>query len=211
MRTKLSRGVCHRHPTLINLGLWNGSFKETTIATRRSRCRTANRERPSGTRVATLASARRRIYQNQGVFDVILSQYVCSSILDLEPDTAYEARFVMSDPDGFLGQNGKTVTKTVTVRTRPNRNPIRRTSVHVYQRVTRAPRSSLLLTQSCAPITTLARRRYSDAGRPRVKPAISFWCMPGFTNIIRSTTSATVPSCDYSRGGNLLSDRTALR
>ena len=25
------------------------------------------------------------------------------SILDLEPDTAYEARFVMSDPDGFAG------------------------------------------------------------------------------------------------------------
>jgi hypothetical protein len=40
------------------------------------------------------------------------------SILDLEPDTGYEARFTMSDPDGFIGQTAKIVTKTVSVRTR---------------------------------------------------------------------------------------------
>src|ERR1700716_2712829 len=60
-----------------------------------------------------------RIYQNQGVFDVVSPNMFAGSILDLEPDTAYEARFVMSDPDGFLGQSVKTVTKTVTARTRP--------------------------------------------------------------------------------------------
>src|SRR5258708_2478630 len=41
-----------------------------------------------------------RIYQDQGVFDVISPNMFAGSILDLEPDTAYEARFVMSDPDG---------------------------------------------------------------------------------------------------------------
>src|ERR1700726_2156270 len=64
-----------------------------------------------------------RIYQNQGVFDVVSPNMFAGSILDLEPDTAYEARFVMSDPDGFLGQSGKTLTKTVKVRTRPEPMP----------------------------------------------------------------------------------------
>src|SRR5260370_19883432 len=64
-----------------------------------------------------------RIYQNQGVFDVVSPNMFAGSILDLEPDTEYDARFVMSDPDGFLGQNGKTVTKTVTVRTRAEPKP----------------------------------------------------------------------------------------
>src|SRR5260370_25902857 len=64
-----------------------------------------------------------RVYQNQGVFDVVSPNMFAGSILDLEPDTEYDARFVMSDPDGFVGQNGKTVTKTVTVRTRPEPKP----------------------------------------------------------------------------------------
>jgi len=74
-----------------------------------------------------------RIYQNQGVFDVVSPNMFAGSILDLEPDTAYEARFVMSDPDGFLAQKGRTVTKTVTVRTRPEPNPYSGGRVfHVY-------------------------------------------------------------------------------
>src|SRR5450755_1604701 len=64
-----------------------------------------------------------RIYQSQGVFDVVSPNMFAGSILDLEPDTAYEARFVMSDPDGLVGQNSKSVTKTVTVRTRPEPKP----------------------------------------------------------------------------------------
>jgi hypothetical protein len=64
-----------------------------------------------------------RIYQGQGVFDVVSPNMFAGSILDLEPDTVYEARFAMSDPDGFVGIGGKTVTKTVTVRTRPEPKP----------------------------------------------------------------------------------------
>jgi hypothetical protein len=55
------------------------------------------------------------IYQGQGVFHVVSPNMFAGSILDLEPDTAYEARFVLSDRDGLAGQNGKSVTKTVTV------------------------------------------------------------------------------------------------
>jgi hypothetical protein len=55
------------------------------------------------------------------------------SILDLEPDTAYEARFVLSDPDGLAGESGKSVTKTVTVRTRAEPKPFPGGRVfHVY-------------------------------------------------------------------------------
>src|SRR5258706_8801990 len=54
-----------------------------------------------------------RIYQTDGVFNVISPNMFAGSILDLEPDTAYEARFVMSDPDGLVGQSGKTLTKIV--------------------------------------------------------------------------------------------------
>src|SRR5438093_9580968 len=56
-----------------------------------------------------------RIYQTQGVFDVISPNMFAGSILDLEPDTAYEARFVMSDPDGLIGQSSRTLTKIVKV------------------------------------------------------------------------------------------------
>jgi hypothetical protein len=74
-----------------------------------------------------------RIFQPEGVFDVISPNMFAGSILDLDPDTAYEARFSMSDPDGIVGQNGRTFTKTVTVRTRPEPKPYSGGRVyHVY-------------------------------------------------------------------------------
>jgi hypothetical protein len=39
------------------------------------------------------------------------------SILDLDPGTSYEARFVMSDPDGIAGQKAATLTKIIKVKT----------------------------------------------------------------------------------------------
>lgn len=51
------------------------------------------------------------------------------SIFDLEPDTAYECRFVMSDPDGISGQ----AERVVKVRTRPEPKPYPGGRVfHVY-------------------------------------------------------------------------------
>ena len=43
-----------------------------------------------------------RVYQASQV-DVIAPNMFAGSILDLEPDTAYEAQFVLSDPDGIRG------------------------------------------------------------------------------------------------------------
>jgi hypothetical protein len=56
------------------------------------------------------------------VFALVSPNMFAGSILDLEADTAYEARFVMTDPDGVSGPAAN-ATKTVTVRTRPEPMP----------------------------------------------------------------------------------------
>ena len=48
-----------------------------------------------------------RVYQGAQV-DVIAPNMFAGSILDLDPDTAYEAQFVMSDPDGIRGEGRRT-------------------------------------------------------------------------------------------------------
>ena len=121
------------HPTLINLGFeWviqgddNRSAK--VDVSYRKQGETAWKQG-----LPLLRLHGERIYQTDGVFDVISPNMFAGSILDLEPDTGYETRFVMSDPDGFIGQNAKTVTKTVLVRTRPEPKPYAGGRVfHVY-------------------------------------------------------------------------------
>ena len=44
-----------------------------------------------------------RIY-NGAQLDVVSPNMFAGSILDLEPDTAYEAQFMLSDPDGVSGE-----------------------------------------------------------------------------------------------------------
>ena len=121
------------HPTLINLGFeWviqgdDNRNAKVDVSYRKQ----GETEWKQGLPLLRLQGE--RIYQTQGVFDVISPNMFAGSILDLEPDTAYEARFAMSDPDGFIGQSAKIVTKTVTVRTRPEPKPYAGGSVfHVY-------------------------------------------------------------------------------
>ena len=45
-----------------------------------------------------------RIYANVNI-DVIAPNMFAGSILDLEPDTAYDVQFVMTDPDGGQGRS----------------------------------------------------------------------------------------------------------
>src|SRR6202163_4190631 len=113
-----------------------------------------------------------RIYQNQGVFDVISPNMSAESILDLEPNTAYEARFVMSDPDGFQGQSMKSVTKTVTVRTRPEPIPYSGGRVfHVYPPAYKGTRTEPAFDGlMCAYNYYCGGGDTVTAGRPRVKP-----------------------------------------
>jgi hypothetical protein len=120
-------------PTLINLGFeWLIEGDDNRNATVNVAYRRAGEvEWRQGLPLLRLQGE--RIYQSEGVFDVISPNMFAGSILDLEPDTAYEARFTMSDPDGIAGQAGKVVVKTVAVRTRPEPKPFVGGRVfHVY-------------------------------------------------------------------------------
>src|SRR4030095_6728933 len=103
---------------------------------------------------------------NGAQLNVVSPNMFAGSILDLEPDTAYECNFEMSDPDG-----GK-ATKTVTVRTRPEPKPYEGGRVfHVYphgykgQKVEPAFEGLL-----CAYNLTCSGTDWATAARPRVKP-----------------------------------------
>lgn len=100
--------------------------------------------------------------------DVIVPQMFAGSVLDLEPDTAYEIRFVMSDPDGV---NGPT-TRTMTVRTRPEPMPFEGGRVfhvypHGYEGEKQEPAFEGLM---CAYNLTCAGTDWATASRPRVRP-----------------------------------------
>jgi len=99
--------------------------------------------------------------------DVIAPNMFAGSILDLEPNTAYETRFVLRDPDGVSGP----ATKTVTVRTRPEPVPAAGGSVyHVYPPGYKGAKTEPSFEGlMCAYNLTCAGTDWATAGRPRVK------------------------------------------
>jgi hypothetical protein len=104
---------------------------------------------------------------NRTQLDVILPQMFAGSVLDLEPDTAYEVRFVMSDPDGVNGP----ASRTMTVRTRPEPMPFSGGRVfhvypHGYEGEKQEPAFEGLM---CAYNLTCAGTDWATAGRPRVR------------------------------------------
>jgi hypothetical protein len=88
------------------------------------------------------------------------------SILDLEPDTEYECKFIMSDPDGVRGQ----AQKTVTVRTRAEPQPFEGGNVyHVYPHGFTGPKIEPSFEGlMCAYNLTCSGTDWATAGRPRV-------------------------------------------
>src|SRR5436853_3887802 len=160
------------HPTLINLGFeWliqgdDNRNAQVEVSYRKQ----GETEWKKGLPLLRLQGE--QIYQNQGVFDVVSPNMFAGSILDLEPDTAYEARFVMSDPDGFLGQNVKIVTKTVTARTRPEPKPYAGGRVfHVYPTGYKGAKIEPAFDAvMCAYNYYCGGGDTVTAGRPRVKP-----------------------------------------
>ena len=91
------------HPTLINLGFeWviegdDNRNAQVEVSYRKQ----GDAQWKQGLPLLRLQGE--RIFQ-PGSWDVVSPNMFAGSILDLEPDTAYEARFVMSDPDGIAGQ-----------------------------------------------------------------------------------------------------------
>ena len=156
------------HPTLINLGfewLIQGDDNRNAEVNVSYRKQGDTQWKPG---MPLLRLHGERIYQNQGVFDVVSPNMFAGSILDLEPDTAYEARFVISDPDGVLGKN----TKTVTVRTRPEPKPYAGGRVfHVYPTSYKGTKTEPAFDAvMCAYNYYCGGGDTVTAGRPRVKP-----------------------------------------
>jgi len=155
-------------PTLINLGFeWNiqGDDNRNASVEVSFRKQGVAQWQPS---LPLLRLQGERIGGAGGRMDVIVPNMFAGSILDLEPNTAYEARFVLNDPDGVSGEK----TKTVTVRTRPEPMPAAGGNVyHVYPPgftgTKIEPSFDGLL---CAYNYTCAGTDWATAGRPRVKP-----------------------------------------
>jgi hypothetical protein len=104
-----------------------------------------------------------RIVQ-QNSWNLVVPNMFAGSILDLEPDSAYEARFELKDPDGVSGRPGDAV-KTVTVRTRPEPVPYAGGSIYPFTLLAiAARRRSRPSRASCAPTTT---RAVAATPRPR--------------------------------------------
>ena len=105
-------------PTLINLGFewWiEGDDNRNASVAVSFRERGETEWRPA---LPLLRLHGERIYSESRI-DVVAPNMFAGSILDLTPDTEYEARFVMSDPDGVRGE----AERTAVVRTRAEPMP----------------------------------------------------------------------------------------
>jgi hypothetical protein len=107
-----------------------------------------------------------RVYSESRV-DVVAPNMFAGSILDLTPDTEYEARFVISDPDGVRGE----AERTAVVRTRAEpMPPTGGRTFHVYPhgftgRKTEPAFEGLM----CAYNEWCAGTDWATSGRPRVR------------------------------------------
>ncbi|MDP6537107.1 MAG: hypothetical protein QGG02_12410 [Gammaproteobacteria bacterium] len=101
-------------------------------------------------------------------FDVIAPNMFAGSVLDLEPDTDYEVRFDLTDPDGVNGDS----TKTVATRTRAEPVPYENGRVfHVYPRgFTGSKLEPSFEGLMCAYNLACGAGDFATAGRPRVQP-----------------------------------------
>jgi hypothetical protein len=154
-------------PTLINLGfewlLQGDDNRNATVAvTFRQQGESAWRDA-----LPLLRLHGERIYAESRV-DVVAPNMFAGSVLDLSPDTAYEVRFAMTDPDGVSG----TAERTVTVRTRaePQRSGNGRV-FHVYPHgFTGQKTEPSFEGLMCAYNEWCAGTDWATAGRPRVRP-----------------------------------------
>ncbi|HEX7236495.1 MAG TPA: hypothetical protein VF405_06005 [Gammaproteobacteria bacterium] len=108
-----------------------------------------------------------RVYAESRV-DVIAPNMFAGSILDLKPDTEYEARFVLSDPDGVSGD----AERMAVVRTRAE--PVRSHDgrvFHVYPHgFTGNKTEPSFEGLMCAYNEWCAGTDWATSGRPRVRP-----------------------------------------
>jgi hypothetical protein len=154
-------------PTLINLGFeWFIQGDEN----RNAAVTVSFRKAGAATWTPALPLLRlngERIYSESRV-DVVAPNMFAGSILDLEPGTAYDAQFVLTDPDGTTGETRRVV--RVSTRAEPVRYAGGRT-FHVYphgfagQKIEPAFEGLM-----CAYNEWCAGTDWATSGRPRVRP-----------------------------------------
>jgi hypothetical protein len=110
------------------------------------------------------------LYQ-RNVFDLVAPNMFAGSILDLEPGTDYEARFVLTDADGVTGPAAN-ATKTVTVHTRPEPKPAEGgKTYHVYPVKWKGPKTEPAFEGIMCAVQLLLRRGRHGAGRAAAREA----------------------------------------
>jgi hypothetical protein len=153
-------------PTLINLGFeWFIQGDDNRTASVAAAYRKQGAAQWS-TGLPLLRLQGERISGNERM-DVISPNMFAGSILDLEPNTPYEVRLTLSDPDGVSGE----AVKNVRVRTRPEPMPHAGGRVfHVYPPgFTGTKLEPSFEGLMCAYNLTCAGTDWATAGRPRVK------------------------------------------
>ncbi len=132
-----------------------------------------------------------RIYAESRV-DVVAPNMFAGSVLDLQPDTLYEAQFVMSDPDGVQGETRR----TASVRTRPEPQPyVGGRVLHVYPHGFKGPKVEPSFEGlMCAYNYWCAGTDWATSGRPRVRPGDTILVHAGLYkyNRYEYTNNATV-------------------
>src|SRR5262245_46149306 len=157
------------HPTLNNLGF---EWFVDGDANRNARVEVSYRKQGETAWHQAMPLVRMRGEQTfqRNVFNIITPNMFAGSILDLEPGTAYEARFVMTDADGVAGVAAN-ATKIVTVRTRPEPTPATDgKTYHVYPAKWKGPKTEPAFEGiMCAYNYYCGAGDTAPGGRPRVK------------------------------------------
>lgn len=154
-------------PTLINLGFeWfiEGDDNRNAlveVSYRQQGTRDWKRAQP------LLRLQGERIF-NGAQLDVISPNMFAGSVLDLQPDTAYEVQLVLSDPDGVAGE----ARRLAAVRTRAEPKAATDGRVfHVYPPGFKGPKMEPAFEGlMCAYNLTCSGTDWATAGRPRVRP-----------------------------------------
>jgi hypothetical protein len=158
------------HPTLINLGF---EWHIDGDANRNASVDVSFRKpgEAAWRKAMPLARLRGEQIYWQNIFNVVSPNMFAGSILDLEPGTEYEARFLLTDPDGVNGPAAN-ATKVVTVRTRPEPMPAAGGKVyHVYPTKWKGPKLEPAFEGiMCAYNYYCGAGDTAPGGRPRVKP-----------------------------------------
>jgi hypothetical protein len=165
------------HPTLINLGF---EWHIDGDANRNARVDVSFRKQGETawrTGMPLLRLHGEQVYW-RNIFNLVVPNMFAGSILDLEPDTAYEARFVLTDPDGIASpaasetKPAANATNVVTVRTRPEPVPAAGGKVyHVYPVKWQGPKIEPAFEGiMCAYNYYCGAGDTAPGGRPRVKP-----------------------------------------